>query len=164
MIQDTEYKMQIFSITVENRDKTFHLKIPSQANNLATIREFVAKIAQNSGFSENDISKIELAVDEACTNVIKHAYENQPNSKDIEVNVEFQGDKLTIIVTDYGKGFEPEKIQSPNIKKYLAEHRRGGFGIYLMKTLMDEVHYDIQPGIRNKVTMIKYLTQPKNGQ
>ena len=138
------------------KSKKFHLKIPSQTDNLEIIRDFVAKIARKVGFNEDDINKIELAVDEACTNVIKHAYDNNSkNPIDITIQIDYQ--KLTILVTDKGKGFDPSQLKTPDLQEYLAEMRVGGLGIYLMKNLMDEVEINSKPGKGNQVRMVKYL-------
>lgn len=140
----------------ELKKKKYQLRIPSQADNLEIIRELVSRVATKVGFSEDDVNKIELAVDEACTNVIKHAYEKD-SKKPIDIVIKIDYEKLTVIITDRGKGFNPRRVRLPNMKEYLAEMRVGGLGIYLMKTLMDEVDFDIQPGKRNQVRMVKYF-------
>ena len=137
--------------------KKFQLKLPIETANLEIIREFVSKIAQNMGFSEENIHRIELAVDEASTNVIKHAYRGEgTNKKFISIEVTSFNDRLEINVIDKGHGFEPNKIRTPEMDAYLKKMKRGGLGLYLIKKLMDEVDYTIKPGIRNKVKMIKY--------
>ena len=65
----------------------YKLKIPSQTDNLEIIREFVGRVASKVGFNEDDLNKIELAVDEACANVIKHAYQKDQKSKPIDIQV-----------------------------------------------------------------------------
>jgi len=135
----------------------YKLRIPSQTDNLEIIRFFVGKVARKVGFSDDDVGKIELAVDEACTNVMKHAYKEDVPDKSLDVAVQIDYQKLTLVVTDHGKGFDPGQIHLPDMKEYLAELRVGGLGIYLMKTLMDEVDYDIKPGVSNQVRMVKYL-------
>lgn len=135
----------------------YQLKIPSQTENLELIRDFVSKVAQKVGFSEKDIGKIELACDEACTNVIKHAYNSKNSKNRLDVLVRVNLDKLTLVVTDHGKGFDPESVQMPDIKEYLAELKVGGLGVYLIRTLMDEVDYEINPGVKNQVKMVKYF-------
>lgn len=133
----------------------YQLKIPSQTDNLELIREFVSRVAVKVGFEDNDVNKIELAVDEACTNVIKHAYEkDQKQPIDIAIQIEYN--KFTVIVTDRGKGFDVSKIKTPDMKEYLIEMRVGGLGIFLMHSLMDEVDFDIRPGVKNQVKMVKY--------
>jgi len=145
---------------VQRSARRYRLRIPSQTENLEIIRHFVGHIARRVGFDDEDATKIEMAVDEACSNVIKHAYE--PGTRQpIDIAVKIDYDKLTVIVTDHGKGFDPSSIKMPDMKEYLAELRVGGLGIYLMRTLMDEVAYDIKPGVRNQVKMVKYFIKRK---
>ena len=142
----------------------YQLRIPSQTDNLELIRGFVAKVAEKVGFSGDDISKIELACDEACTNVIKHAYSEMSGNKSLDVMIMIDFDKFTIVVTDHGKGFDPKSVSLPDMQEYLAELKVGGLGIYLMRTLMDEVNYEIKPGIRNRVKMVKYFINKENSK
>jgi serine/threonine-protein kinase RsbW len=135
------------------------MKMPSQSENLAIIREAVSKIAAQAGFDTDDVSKIELAVDEACANVIKHAYDKGNSKKLIEVLIKIDKNKLMVVVTDKGKGFNPSDIKLPKMREYLKEMRVGGLGIYLIETLMDKVNFDLKPGIKNQVKMIKYINK-----
>ncbi len=138
------------------KEKNYHIKIPSQTDDLEVIRNFVAGVAKKVGFDEDEVNKIELAVDEACTNVIEHAYQYDVK-KDIDVAVKIDYDKLTVVVTDRGKGFNMHDVEIPDMKSYLAEIRVGGLGIYLMRQLMDEVDYHTEPGVKNEVRMVKYF-------
>jgi len=142
-------------------DIEFQLRLPSQTDNLELIRDFVSKVAEKVGFGEDDVGKIELACDEACTNVIKHAYAQKNGKQTLDVIIKVDFDKFILIVADHGKGFDPQKIKVPQMDEYLAELKVGGLGIYLMKTLMDEVDYDIQPGVKNQVRMVKYFINKK---
>ena len=145
---------------MEKISKNYHLKIPSQTDNLDLIRNFVAGIAKKVGFNAEDVNKIELAVDEACTNVIEHAYHQDENQNiDIAIKIDYQ--KLSVVVTDKGMSFRMEEVEMPDMKTYLAELRVGGLGIYLMKTLMDEVDYQSKPGVKNEVRMVKYFLKEK---
>lgn len=128
--------------------------------NLARIRAFVRDKAQGMGFSHEDLDQIELAVDEACANVIEHAYPPDlaaTKSQQLHLCLKLEFGKFTIIITDYGETFDPSIIQPPDMSEYLAQYRVGGLGIYLMRSLMDEVDYHIQPGIKNEVRMVKFL-------
>jgi serine/threonine-protein kinase RsbW len=145
--------------------KEFKLRIPSQTDNLELIRYFVGRVAEKVGFDDEDVGKIELACDEACTNVIKHAYSlDRKNDQSLDIAIKLDYQKLTLVVTDHGKGFNPNSIKMPDMKEYLAELKVGGLGIYLMKTLMDEVDYDIKPGVRNQVRMVKYFINKRNSK
>lgn len=139
----------------------YQLKIPSLTDNLELIRMIVATVADKAGFNADDVSKIELAVDEACANVIKHAYSKDPQQP-IDLVIEIDYKKIAIIVTDHGKGFDFTRIPKADVKEYLAEMRVGGLGIYLMKALMDEVEFNSQPGTKTQVKLVKYFL--KNGE
>lgn len=120
------------------------------------VRDFIADAAKNFGFDEENINKIIMAVDEACTNIIKHAYESKPGLP-IDITVDAEDKKFSVIIKDKGKHFSPEKVTPPDMKEYLHKYKVGGLGIYLMKTLMDEIKYNIQPGVQNEVKLVKYL-------
>jgi serine/threonine-protein kinase RsbW len=138
----------------------YNLHIPSQTENLELIRNFVSGAARKVGFRDEDINKIELAVDEACTNVIEHAYRHLGKG-DIDIAIKIGTRRFTVIVTDKGQGFCWDEVGMPDMKKYMAELRVGGLGIYLIKTLMDEVDYHSEPGVKNEVIMVKYLLKKK---
>jgi len=140
--------------------KSYLLKIPSQTDNLELIRNFINGVAKKVGFDSEESNKIELAVDEACTNVIEHAYQHD-ESKDIDIAIKIDYHKISVVVTDRGKSFNMKEVELPDMESYLAELRVGGLGIYLMKTLMDEVDYHSKPGIKNEVRMVKYLLKKK---
>ncbi len=139
----------------ESKNK-FNLKVSSSSENLKIIREFINRIAMKGGFNTEAIEQIELAVDEACTNVIKHAH--QYNSKEtLELTVKLDNNKIEIIISDKGKGFNISHIAKPDIEKSIHEAKAGGLGIHLMRTLMDEVKFNFNPGKTNKLSLIKYL-------
>ena len=66
-------------------------------------------------------------------------------------------DSLKIQVIDTGKGFDPGQIEQKDVKKLIAERRSGGLGMRMMKLVMDEVEYNIKPGERNELRMVKRL-------
>ncbi len=131
------------------------LTIPSQTERLNDVREFVSDLARVHGFSEDDINKITIAVDEACTNIIKHGYNYSPDKK-IDVEIVRRGQDFEIIISDKGKRFDPSAIQTPDMKDYFEHYRRGGLGVYLMKRIMDRVEFNLQSD-RNVLRMIKTL-------
>ncbi len=139
------------------KQKTYQLKLPSQSDNLALIRDMVSKIATQVGFDNDESSKIELAVDEACTNVIRHAYPQSPGQV-IDVLIKVDANKLMITVSDKGKGFNPDTVKVSDLAESIRAGRRGGLGLRLIKTLMDKVDFQIQPGTKNQVKMVKYFS------
>ena len=140
------------------RDGTASMTIKSRTEKLALVREFVSDAARRFGFDEEAINKIALAVDEACTNVIKHSYKFATD-KDIDISVAAKGSSFEIVIRDQGKAFDPEAVKKPDMKEYLSQYRRGGLGMYLMRSLMDNVEYHALPGSKNEVRMSKTLTK-----
>jgi serine/threonine-protein kinase RsbW len=131
------------------------LSIPSQTERLNDVREFVSGLARTHGFGDDDINKITIAVDEACTNIIKHGYNYSPDNK-IDVEINRTGNDFEIIISDKGKQFDPNAIQTPDMKDYFQHYRRGGLGVYLMKRIMDKVEFDLHSD-KNVLRMIKTL-------
>ena len=121
---------------------------------LDEIRDFVGKIARDSGFGDKDVYNIQLATDEAASNIIEHAYENRSDGV-LELSCGVQGDMIKIILTDHGEPFDPSVIPLPDLKADLSERKIGGLGIFLMRKLMDEVHYESKADKSNTLTMIK---------
>jgi serine/threonine-protein kinase RsbW len=145
---------------MEAIERTFLLKVPSSTENLALIREFVGSIAQQSGMNAMDAGKLELAIDEACANVIEHAY-GHDISKEVVIRARFDEETLRIDVEDTGNGFDPNAIKQEELEQLVNKRRTGGLGMRLMKTLMDEVHYEIEPGKKNELHMVKHLRKNK---
>ena len=132
------------------------LVVQSRTNNLSAIRDFVYAAALDVGFSTDVIDNIILAVDEACTNIIKHAYKSYPEGE-ITIKLKYRDKKFTVVIMDHGVPFNPESIPDPDLQKYYRQHRVGGLGMYLMKSLMDEVKYVSVPGKYNQVLLSKNL-------
>ena len=136
--------------------KTKTLKVKSKTENLSLIRDFVSSAATEINIPKDIIENIILAVDEACTNIIKHAYKSSPEGE-ITVSIKPSNSKFEIKILDHGLTFKPETIPEPDLQKYYRQRRVGGLGIYLMKTLMDEVNYFSVPGKYNEVSLIKKI-------
>ncbi len=149
------------SNTIKKRkEKTYRLKLPADSANLDIIRKFVTGISENMGFSEEEVYKIELAVDEACSNVVKHAYLiNSRRDAIINVEAREKNDRIEIVISDKGQGFDPKKVKKPQIEEYMKKMKRGGLGLYLIKELMDKVSFRIKAGVRNEVRMVKFLKE-----
>lgn len=121
---------------------------------LDEIREFVGNIARAGGFADKDVYNIQLAADEAASNVIEHAYEGVSDGV-LELSCGMKADTITIILVDYGESFDPSQIPLPDLKADLSERKIGGLGIFLMRKLMDDVHYESRPDKSNVLTMTK---------
>ncbi|MDP9024331.1 MAG: ATP-binding protein [Candidatus Eremiobacteraeota bacterium] len=125
------------------------LRIPCKAEWVALARLSVAAVASRLHFSIDEIEDIKLAVAEACTNAIQHAR----GSSHIEIKCEALPEGLRINVRDYGRGTRAETIRSRNIE----EERVGGLGVFLIRSLMDDVTYDVHPENGTHLVMLKRL-------
>ncbi|MGC8652966.1 MAG: ATP-binding protein [Candidatus Kryptoniota bacterium] len=133
----------------------------SSTDSLSEVRAFVTGNARKFGFGEKEASEISLAVDEACTNVIKHAYKGKKGAQ-FEVIIRAHKSEFSIIVRDWGLSFDPASVPVPNVREYARIHKRGGLGIYLMKKLMDSVEYREKEAV-NEVRLVRYLKDEPEG-
>lgn len=114
------------------------LSIKSDPKNLQMVRDKVTSVCQGAGFDEEWTGRIVLAIDEAITNVIRHAYNNDP-SQEVQISVRDDEDALRISIRDFGPKPNPESLNSRDLK----DVRPGGLGCHFIKEIMDEVEYDI---------------------
>jgi len=121
---------------------------------LDEIRDLVAQIAREGGFTEKVIYSLQLAADEAASNIIEHAYEGISDAS-IDINCDMEGDLFVITMRDTGLSFDPSKVKKPDLKADLSDRQIGGLGVYLMRKLMDEVSYASNPKTGNLLTMTK---------
>lgn len=136
------------------KSTSYSISIPASTKHLGEIRRLVGKNAKDFGFSDQEIADIQLAVDEACTNVIKHAYKFD-DSKKVHIEIERENERFSVIIEDKGVAFNSEKYHEPNIEKRIKNRQKGGVGVYLMRKLMDLVEYKTENGT-NKITMTKF--------
>ena len=129
--------------------------ISSSTDNLSLVRSFIEYHGRELELEKKEIAHISLAVDEACTNIIKHAYNYSKNGK-IKINIDKKKDKLSVKLTDKGSHFDPSLIPDPNIEESQKMKKGGGLGMFLMKKIMDEVEYRAK-GKGNELILIKYL-------
>lgn len=114
----------------------YKLSILSNPKNLAKIRKEIRYIAEKSGFNKNDTVNIVLAVDEACTNIIRHSYLNNYRKR-INLKAAIKKKQLEITIRHYGIKPDPKKLRGCCPKKI----RPGGLGVYFIKNIMDKVVY-----------------------
>ena len=129
---------------------------PAKFDQLDPIRGFASQAARDAGMDDSDTYAIELAVDEACTNIIEHAYQGE-NRGDIECTCESNDICLTMVIRDHGKPFDPSSVLAPDLNANIDNRAVGGLGVFLMKKLMDEVHFEPLGEAGNVLTMVKLL-------
>lgn len=140
---------------------TQELTIPGRHDRVIDACQFVVSGARQAGFDEDELFRIELACDEACTNVIEHAYGGEGRGQ-IRVIWEYADGTFTITIYDDGQYFDPDSVPAPNIPASPEEFDQlkiGGLGIHFMRSLMDDVQFESDSGSGNKLVMVKYLSE-----
>ena len=117
--------------------------------------------ADHPGVTEEILYDLQLAVDEACTNIITHGYADMdPGS--IILDLELDTDKITISLTDFGHAFEPDNAPVPDVDAPIEEREIGGFGLFFIQQSVDEMNYQTSED-GNTMTLIKHLANPSGG-
>ncbi len=111
------------------------------------------QVAQDAGFESFAVYSIEMAVDEACSNIIEHAYGGEDKGV-IHCTCSVSDESLTITLQDQGKSFDPSKIPQPNLSKNLDDRQANGLGLYFIRKWMDEVFFQTS-GEGNMLKMVK---------
>ena len=117
--------------------ESIELIIPSNPKYMRLLRKLIEDSAELMGFNEIDSENISLAVDEACTNIIRHSYDNDFNQK-IIINLYSDEKKMQVYLKDFGKRLNPSEIKIKNKRKL----KPGGLGIGLIVKIMDIVEYN----------------------
>ena len=119
--------------------------------------DFVAAVAAEVGLGEKGVFQVQLACDEACTNIVEHAYGGQDGQ--FEVHCWVENGRLFIAIRDYGRPFDPHTIPEPFIPTSASQVDQlevGGLGLHFMRKLMDEVRFEFTDE-GNVVVMVKQL-------
>ncbi len=143
---------------MDSFEKTFGLHVPSSTENLSMIRDFVRNIGTQCGMDDMAVARLEMAVDEACSNVMEHAYSSDATKK-VSIRATADEKALRIVVIDNGKGFDPAAVEQKKLEDLITQRKTGGLGMRLIKSFMDEVHYAMIPGVKNELTMVKRISK-----
>lgn len=133
---------------------TLSFRLKATLDNVPRAMDCVREAARAAGFDESALYEIELAVDEACANVVHHAYE-EGETGDMEVSCHMDGSDFVVQVRDWGRAFDPGAVPEPDVKAPLEERSLGGLGLFLIKQFMDQVQFTIDPVNGNTLTMVK---------
>lgn len=136
-----------------------HLRTPGSPDALPRIRQAVVDAAEQCGFDGEDIVKIEMAVGEACTNVIEHAYSTQSHKLDIEVQIARFADRLEVAILD-GSSINfavPEVSTVSDLDDWMATGKRRGLGIFIIQSFVDKVEHKFICGQGNELKLTKFF-------
>jgi len=144
------------------RPEPVRMEILSDPANLPKVRAETERLCGEIGFDADTAGQVMLSVDEALTNIIRHAYEGRGDGR-IEVEFEPLGDAtptgLRVRLRDYGRTVDLCKIKPRD----LADVRPGGLGVHIMQQCMDDVQYAHAEGGGTLLTLCKYLGGKKRG-
>ncbi|HNS01529.1 MAG TPA: ATP-binding protein [Anaerolineae bacterium] len=130
------------------------LVVSSDLDALPQVIGFVRQASMQAGLPESAIFACELATDEACTNIIDHAYAGRDDGV-IRVACWSDADEFVVQLHDQGAAFDPAAVREPPLTEDLAGRPLGGLGLHFMRSLMDEVRFDFDPVTGNTLTMVK---------
>jgi anti-anti-sigma factor len=134
--------------------ETFELKVHARPENLARIAAFLEDVAERWGMGPKETFDVQMAVDEACTNIMEHGYGGD-ESGTIEISCRQTDEGVTITIRDFGHPFDPDAVPEPNIEAPLEERPVGGLGLFFMRQLMDDVRFQFDEVRGNVLTMTK---------
>jgi serine/threonine-protein kinase RsbW len=135
---------------------TLVMVLPSDTAFLGVVREVTKKMAEIAGFDAAAADGVALAVDEATTNVLEHAYHGATD-RAVELRFEDRGDSLRVEIVDNGRAVDPKAVPQVDLSQYASERRKGGLGVHLMGKIMDSVTFR-RDGGRNVCALIKKKT------
>ena len=141
---------------------TYRITRAAYLEALNDFREFLTKhCTGQTGVTDEVLYDVQLAVDEACTNIITHGYAGMdPGS--IILDLELDSDKITLALTDFGHAFEPDNAPVPDVDAPIEERELGGFGLFFIQQSVDEMKYRTSED-GNTMTLIKHLAKPSGG-
>lgn len=128
------------------------LEVPSDPAVMSAVRAVTDKISRAAGFNAEEGDKLVLAVDEACTNVIRHAYGNRRDGR-IKITFTAGADRLEIEIRDFGTGADPATFRGRDFE----EVRPGGLGMHFIKSAVDKMEYERPPGGGMVLKMVKFI-------
>ena len=143
------------------RAEELQLRVPAQPESLALVRAVVTQAAEDASLPEEEVGKVEIAVDEACTNIMEHGYRDwQVSDPDIELRIRREEDRLRIQILDRARPFDMTQYRLPDVASHWENGHTRGVGIYLIHQCMDEIRYERLPDERNMVELIKKFSTP----
>jgi anti-sigma regulatory factor (Ser/Thr protein kinase) len=119
---------------------TLVLRVPSTTEFLASIRDTTKRVAELGGCDAAVAEQVALAVDEASTNVIEHAYRGA-HDRQIELRFLLSPEELRVEIVDDGAPVNRRALPEVDLKRYASERRSGGLGVHLMGRIMDTVTF-----------------------
>jgi serine/threonine-protein kinase RsbW len=130
------------------------MRVKAVLKNVSDAMAFAAQRAREAGLEEVAVKQVQLAVDEACANVVDHAYDGLLPG-DMEIVCGLDGLEFVVLVRDWGQRFDPDEVAVPDVTAPLDERSLGGLGLFLIHQVMDRIEYRSDPKRGNELLMAK---------
>jgi anti-anti-sigma factor len=138
----------------QGREGLFERTFPGKLDLLAEMSDYVMQAARQLGMDDRDLFAIQMAVDEAATNIIVHGYEERNLEGPVRILCWNQGSDFVVQLRDLSPPFDPGEVPEPDLHASLENRKEGGLGIYLMRKLMKQVTFT-REGDENVLTMVR---------
>ena len=129
------------------------LVVPSHTRHLGTVRRFVERHAAKAELPEDAIHALRLSVDEACTNIIEHAYDGRGDEQ-VDIAMSVEPDRVVVCIRDRGRAFDVRSYVEPDVLRLSRQRKAGGLGVNIIRKLMDFVEYR-SDGSVNEIRLTK---------
>lgn len=137
---------------MSNGDK-FELEFVADPKKLRSVRERVQEACELMGCDKKTVSDVVIAINEACMNIIQHAYKEHA-AGDIKLGIDMQGEKLCVEILDYADPVDKEQIKP----RRLDDVKPGGLGTHFIQEIMDSIDYEHLENERgNRLVMSKKI-------
>ncbi len=137
------------------RRRVYKLEVAAKDVELLAIKDFVQRVCDGAGCSPRETANLKLAADEACSNIIRHAYRGASGGK-IFLEMSVGDGDIEMKIVDQGRSFDFGKVKDPDLNQYVEVGRKGGLGIWLIKKMVDKVSYRTHEG-RNELTLMRRI-------
>ncbi len=132
---------------------------PACVNEVPEICRVITEAARECGMDDKNLWKLEIALDEACTNIACYGYEEGCEGK-IHVQWDCQENDFTVVIEDKGLAFDQSEPTTPDFSSDICQRKAGGLGRYIMRKFLDDMSYHRENG-KNTLRLVKKLTSPE---
>jgi serine phosphatase RsbU (regulator of sigma subunit)/anti-sigma regulatory factor (Ser/Thr protein kinase) len=121
--------------------KELAFTLPAQKQYVPEIKDRIARICREYNFNYKDVNNIMIVIDEAASNIIRHAYKDKPGGGDITLDIKVKEKSICITLIDQGTTFNWKNFRTPDLNHYVDIGKKGGLGVWIIRKLTDKSDY-----------------------
>ncbi len=155
--ENQEQNDDITLVVLKARDhveKHSKIAVAAREEEIPIVMEQLNEIMTRSEFDNQAIREVQLAVEEACNNIVRHGYRGEKG--DIRIDIDIEADRLRVTIVDDAPLFDPTQFGEPDFAADVERRPIGGLGIHLIRAMVDEISYEFQDK-KNRLTLIKRI-------